>query len=82
MAPSEYISHRLNGSSDTLVGSTTVLKPDPNTPGLVKGFFSGQLAWLDMNKTNHSYQEHFLTARGHFALPGTGQPAGAAANQP
>jgi hypothetical protein len=82
-APSEYVSHRMNGSSGTLVGSTTILKPDANDPpGLVKGFFSGQMAWSEMNKTNHSFQERFITTRGHFALPGTGQPAGATGNHP
>jgi hypothetical protein len=67
-----------NGGNETaLDGSTTLLEPDPaDKSGLVKGFFSGNMFWGEMGKTQwirgrpvFDIKFHYVTMHGHFAVP-------------
>ena len=60
------------GKFDTLGGSTTLLEPGPNdNSGLVKGFYSGNLNWVEMLPGGGPprFKTHYVTVRGHFAVP-------------
>jgi hypothetical protein len=65
------------GNGTALVGSTTLLEPDPaDKSGLVKGFFSGNMFWAEMGKTKFirgrpvfDIKMHYVTMHGHFAVP-------------
>jgi hypothetical protein len=61
-------------------GSITILKTRPvDPPGQVKGFFSGRLCWTD---ESHHFLPHYLTIRGHFAVPGKAAPPAASPATP
>jgi len=67
-----------NGGNETsLDGSSTLLEPDPaDKSGLIKGFFSGNMFWGEMEKPKlihgrHVFdiKMHYVTMHGHFAVP-------------
>jgi hypothetical protein len=65
------------GNVTSLDGSTTLLEPDPaDKSGLVKGFFSGNMFWAEMQKPQLirgryvlNFRFHYVTMHGHFAVP-------------
>jgi hypothetical protein len=56
----------------TLGGSTTLLEPVANdNSGLVRGFFAGNLVWLEMIQSHRpiDFKKHYAFVQGHFAVP-------------
>lgn len=54
----------------TLGGYTALLETDPkDSSGLVRGFYAGNLVWMELLHLSREVKPHYVTIRGHFAVP-------------
>jgi hypothetical protein len=66
-----YTSLDFASNISSLDGSTTIIKPEAgDPPGIARGFYTGRLRWGERTSSGTKSQSHYLTVRGHFALPG------------